>query len=208
MRIRPTSPRETTREGGDAAMWYVIQVLKGREQAMAELIGRVAPRGLIEECFSPRYATEAKIRGAWQPCERDLFPGYLIAVTDSPAEVAQVLYQLPEFARVVKQGGVYEPLSQVDVDLIAGFTERGQRVVPISRAVKDGDRVIVTEGPLVGNEALITKIDRKRSVAYVQLDLCGLKVRARLGLAVLSDPAAMPARRAALYKREALAAIK
>lgn len=188
-------------------MWYVIQVLKGREQAMAELIGQVVPADVLDECFSPRYATERKAHGRWEPCERDLFPGYIVAITDNPAKVERALLRLPEFARVLSQGNEFVPLSKEDVELIDGFTCHGKRTVPMSRAVKDGDRVIVCEGPLVGREALITKLDRKRSMAYLELDLCGIKVRTRLGLAVLSEPASMPARRAELYKRGAFAAI-
>lgn len=56
-------------------MWYVIQVLKGREDAMAALIGRVVPAGVLDECFSPKYVTEAKVRGTWVPVQKDLFPG-------------------------------------------------------------------------------------------------------------------------------------
>lgn len=153
-------------------MWYVIQVLKGREDAMAELIGRVAPADVLEECFSPKYATEMKVRGRWVPCERDLFPGYLVAITDEPRELEIVLAQVPEFCRVLAQGGEFVPLGRDEVEMIGAFTDRGNRVVPMSSAVKDGDRVVVTEGPLVGREGLIREVDRRKSVAVVELDVC------------------------------------
>lgn len=47
--------------------WYVIQVMKGREDAMAALIGRVVPKCLLQEVFSPKYETEIKVRGRWIP---------------------------------------------------------------------------------------------------------------------------------------------
>lgn len=169
-------------------MWYVIQVLKGREQAMGELISRVAADGLLDECFSPRFATERKVQGRFEPCERDLFPGYLIAITKNPAELERTLLGLPEFARVLSQGDAFVPLAREEVELIEAFTRRGERVMPMSQAVKDGDGVVVTEGPLVGLEARISRIDRKRSVAYLEFDLCGHTVGARMGLAVLTPP--------------------
>ena len=91
-------------------MWYVIQVIKGREDAMATLIGRVVPRTVLEECFSPKFATEIKLRGQWTPCAKELFPGYLIAVTDDPVELESRLAQMDEFARVLMQGETYAPL--------------------------------------------------------------------------------------------------
>lgn len=185
-------------------MWYVVQVLKGREDAMAELIGRVATASVVEECFSPKYATEMKVRGRWVPCERDLFPGYLVAITNAPRELEVVLAQVPEFCRVLAQGGKFVPLGREEVEMIGAFTERGERTVPMSHAVKEGDRVVVTEGPLVGREGLIRGVDRRKSIAMVELDVCGRKIATRMGLSVVSAPESAEAKRAALYTAEAL----
>lgn len=186
-------------------MWYVVQVIKGREEAMAALIERVVPRDILEECFAPRYATERKVRGVWEPCERDLFPGYIIAITDDPAALERALVQLPEFARVISMGETFVPLSEEEVDLIGGFTKRGSRTVPMSRAVKEGERVMVVSGPLVGHEGLIREINRRKSLAFLEIDLCGRTVGVRMGLGVVSAPDSMESRRAALYHREARA---
>ena len=185
-------------------MWYVIQVLKGREDAMADLIGRVVPAAELTECFSPKYATETKVRGRWVPVVRDLFPGYLIAVTDDPLVLEQRLLRIEEFARVLRYGDEFVPLEKAEVELIGGFTERGHRTVPMSRAVKQGERVVVTEGPLLGREAMIKSVNRHKSCAVLEVDFCGRKVTTRVGLAVFSQPDTAAAKRADLYTREAL----
>lgn len=74
-----------------------------------------------------------------------------------------------------------------EVQLIGGFTHRGDRVVPMSEALKDGDQVVVTAGPLLGHEGLIKTINRRKCTAYLELDLCGRRVTTRVGLAVLSN---------------------
>ena len=56
----------------------------------------------------------------------------------------------------------------------------------MSEALKDGDQVVVTAGPLLGHEGLIKTINRRKSTAYLELDLCGRRVTTRVGLAVLS----------------------
>lgn len=185
-------------------MWYVIQVLKGREDAMAGLIARVVPESILDECFVPKFATEIKVRGRWIPCEKELFPGYLIAVTDSPERVEECLLRIPEFARVLRMGEEYAPLAEDEIEIIGGFTKRGNRVVPMSRAVKDGDRVVVTMGPLVGREGLIREIHRRKSTAILELNLCGRLVTTRVGLSVVSVPEDPAGKRAMLYKREML----
>lgn len=185
-------------------MWYVIQVLKGREDAMVELIGRVVPDTVLEEVFSPKYETEIKVRGTWQRVERDLLPGYLVAVTDAPLELEQYLLEIEEFARVLRQGEVFVPLAGEEIEVISAFTSRGERTVPMSMGLKVGERVMVTDGPLVGREFLIADINRRKSIADLEVNICGSVKRMHVGLALLSNAEDVQAKRAALYKDEAL----
>lgn len=167
-------------------MWYVIQVINGREDVMREHIERVVPAGATQELFYPQYQTEIKVHGEWVNTTKPLFPGYLICDTADPRTVQQYLLRMDGFARVLAQDGQFVPLAKEEVQLIGGFTHRGDRVVPMSEALKDGDQVVVTAGPLLGHEGLIKTINRRKSTAYLELDLCGRRVTTRVGLAVLS----------------------
>ena len=182
--------------------WYVVQVLKDREQAMAEHIAQVVPASVVPECFYPRFATEIKVRGRWVEVEKPLFPGYLIAVTNEPQKLDRALIDMQDFARVLKQGEAYAPLAREEREIIGGFTKPGERVVPMSMAVKQGDRVVVTSGPLVGREGLIKEVNRRKSIAVLELDLCGRKVSTRVGLGIVSAPETPAGKRAELYVRE------
>ena len=166
--------------------WYVIQVMKGREDAMAALIGRVVPKCLLQEVFSPKYETEIKVRGRWIPVQKPLLPGYLIAICDDAKAVEAMLLDMDEFARLLAQGDEFVPLAPDEVEIIGGFTKPGNRVVPMSIGVKDGDRVVITGGPLVGHEAMVKEIWRRKSTAVLEIDVCGRKVSTRVGLGVLS----------------------
>lgn len=165
---------------------------------MAELLGRVVPRKILSECFYPQYETELKVRGRWVSCIKPLFPGYLIVVTGDAMALEDALVRLPEFARVLMMGDVPVPLAAEEVELIGGFTHPGQRVVPMSRAVKDGERVVIVSGPLVGHEGLIREINRRKSTAYLEIDLCGRTVSTRVGLSVVAAPEAVESRAARL----------
>lgn len=100
---------------------------------------------------------------------------------------ATVPAAMDDFARVLAQDGQFVPLAKEETQLIGSFTNRGDRVVPMSEALKDGDQVVVTAGPLLGHEGLIKTINRRKSTAYLELDLCGRRVTTRVGLAVLSN---------------------
>lgn len=132
-------------------MWYVIQVINGREDVMRERIERMVPAGAMQELFYPQFQTEIKVHGEWVKTTKPLFPGYLICDTADPRTVQQYLLRMDDFARVLSQGGQFVPLAKEEVQLIGGFTHRGDRVVPMSEALKDGDQVVVTAGPLLGH---------------------------------------------------------
>ena len=135
-------------------MWYVIQVINGREDIMRERIEHMVPAGAMQELFYPQFQTEIKVHGEWVKTTKPLFPGYLICDTADPRTVQQYLLRMDDFARVLAQDGQFVPLAKEEVQLIGGFTHRGDRVVPMSEALKDGDQVVVTAGPLLGHEAL------------------------------------------------------
>ena len=167
-------------------VWYVIQVINGREDVMRERIERMVPASSMQELFYPQYQTEIKVHGEWVSTTKPLFPGYLICDTADPRAVQQYLLRMDDFARVLSQDGQFVPLAKEETQLIGSFTNRGDRVVPMSEALKDGDQVVVTAGPLLGHEGLIKTINRRKSTAYLEIDLCGRRVTTRVGLAVLS----------------------
>ena len=167
-------------------VWYVIQVINGREDVVRERIERMVPASAMRELFYPQYQTEIKVHGEWVNTTKPLFPGYLICDTADPRTVQQYLLRMDDFARVLSQDGQFVPLAKEEVQLIGSFTHRGDRVVPMSEALKDGDQVVVTAGPLLGREGLIKDVNRRKNTAYLEVDLCGRRVTTRVGLAVLT----------------------
>ena len=121
-------------------VWYVIQVINGREDVMRERIERMVPAGAMQELFYPKFQTEIKVHGEWVNTTKPLFPGYLICDTADPRTVQQYLLRMDDFARVLSQDGQFVPLAKEETQLIGSFTHKGDRVVPMSEALKDGDR--------------------------------------------------------------------
>lgn len=168
-------------------MWYAIQVTTGQEESTAQLISGRVPDELLEEVFYPRYEVLRKVRGERVVAVKPLIPGYLIASTRQPSLLQERLRALPVFARVLCTDGVPTPLEPEEARIIGAFTQPGMRVVPMSRAVKEGERVRVLDGPLVGQEVLITNVDRHKCQASIEMDFCGRRVSTRLGLVVFNE---------------------
>ena len=175
--------------------WYVIQVMSGRERAMCALIQRTvdvhnatcAPDATLrlDEIFAPMFRTQKKIRGEFRTVERLLTPGYIVVATDSPDRLADLLRGVRELTRVLTAGGEYVPLSSAERAWAEQWTQRGERVIPMSFGYKEGDALTVTTGPLKGQEGRVDRIDRKHSLAHVEIHVGPMTIRTTIGLGVL-----------------------
>ena len=152
---------------------------------MCRLVERVAEEGTLEECFCPRYETQRKVRGEWETARPVLFPGYLIAVTNDVDALSARLREVPEFTRLLSVGETFVPLHAEDQAWIGAFTKRGDRTVPMSTGVMEGDRVVVLDGPLVGCEAMIKSVNRHKSLAILEFEICGRRVTTKVGLGIV-----------------------
>lgn len=145
-------------------MWYVIQVINGREDVMRERIERMVPASAMQELFYPQFQTEIKVHGEWVNTTKPLFPGYLICDTADPRTVQQYLLRMDDFARVLSQDGQFVPLAKEEVQLIGGFTHKGDRVVPMSEALKDGDQVVLRQVRCWATKALSNPLTDARAL--------------------------------------------
>ena len=178
--------------------WYIVQVQHGAEDRMCAAIIRACNEAsfdangepsepfTLQECFCPRFRTQKKIRGEWIDLERPLMPGYVVAVTNDLWRLQRVLNAMLHFARVVTSTGTYIPLGTENRQWIEQGTREGDRVVPMSMAYKEGDRVVVTSGPLVGKEGDIVRVNRKASLAFLEFHVGALRITATVGLGIVS----------------------
>lgn len=153
---------------------------------MCEVITRTYTNdGLLDECFSPRYRIRQKREGEWLDGERLLLPGYVVAVTQQPEALARALRSIPEFTRVLTMGETFVPLNTDEQAWIDRWTKEGDRTIPLSVAYKKGDTLVVTEGPLKGNEGMITRVNRRKCLAFLELQVGDKRVVTTVGLAIV-----------------------
>ena len=176
--------------------WYVVQVQTGREQKMCDLVLRISEEldlatdydePLLQECFSPQFKTRRKYDGQWIDKELRLLPGYVVCVTAYPDELRQRLRSVPEFTRLLTMGETFVPLRDDERAWIDEWTTKGDRTVPLSFAHKQGDKLVVTEGPLKGREGIITRVNRRKCLAFLELHVAGKKIATTVGLAIVPE---------------------
>ena len=176
--------------------WYVIQVRTTMEDSMCRRIERAcadhdaaaedeAHFVGLEECFSPRFTTQRKRQGEWHDVDLPLLPGYVIADAGNPHQLAEAIRGIRDMCRLLTDGETYVPLDEGERAWMERQTGKGDRVIPMSVAYKVGDDVEICEGPLIGFSGRISRIDRSKSVAYLEFHVGQMTVKTKVGLAIL-----------------------
>ncbi|WP_346663313.1 antiterminator LoaP [uncultured Merdimonas sp.] len=165
-------------------MWYVIQVRSGTEEEIQRQCETVIDKEILERAFVPYSEQERKYQGEWHREYKVLFPGYVFLVSKDKAELFYQLKRVIGLTKLLGTGDEIVPLSEDEIRFLTAFGREDQ-VVEMSEGFIENDRVVITSGPLQGNEGLIRKIDRHKRKAYLEIDMFGRKLKTQVGLEIV-----------------------
>ena len=196
-------------------MIYVVQTIAGREESVARRLSgkrdprkgrRAKPAADAEsapdvpdpfsevvagqqrwETLVPRRKLQFRVKGAWRVEEDVVFPGYVFVVADAAAGIEEAVRATPYAVRLLGAGqdGSLRALAPEEEALVRVLYGEDGEALDVSRGIAEGDRVVVTTGPLVGMESVIKKVDRHKRRAFIDVDLCGRTVTVKVGLEVV-----------------------
>lgn len=165
--------------------WYVIQVRTGSEEKIIQSCELLVSKTSLQECFLPKYKHVKKIRGFWEEVEENLFPGYLFMISDDVNQLFQELKQIPDLTKLLgKFGQDIFPLSEDEIAFLKSFGKE-DHIVDMSVGYIEGDKIIVTSGPMKGKEGLIKKVDRHKRLAFIDVEFLGQIRNAKVGLEII-----------------------
>lgn len=168
---------------------YVVQVVGGTEIHVRDFMNRILG-DIVDECYVPLRETPRHVDGQWVGMRELLFPGYLFVKTCDIQRVSERLASVPAFTRLLgKSDERIIPLSEDEVSWLTALMEPLSKVVGMSVGVIEGDQVMVIDGPLKGQEALIRKVDRHKRLAFLDMRMFGRVKTIKVGLEIVRKSA-------------------
>ena len=150
--------------------WYLLRMLEGREAELCEELKRLVPPNLVKDAFVLRKERWTKRGGTWLLEPVNMYRGYAFAISPDAAGLAKALMQLSLPVELVgTEVRSWAPIADEVADWYAA-AEDSQHVIRSSTAVIVDGALHVTEGPLMGQEARISKVDRHRRRCTVAVD--------------------------------------
>lgn len=172
------------RKKGTQTMWYVLQVMSGREADLQALFSFYFDRKLLQDCFSPTYEASYKRDGIRRVVQRRLFPGYLFLVTEDIQAVEWQLKGIPDMTKVLKVDREYIPLTQAEQAFLEQHLNQ-DHILPMSRGYQAGDEICITEGAFAGYRGRLKTVDRHNRYGVISLTMFGRNVDMQFGLEVV-----------------------
>jgi len=165
-------------------MWYVIWTTTGREEYMKDMVVQLIDHSLYERLEILYKVRNIKIKKKWEKKKEKLIPSYLFVETDRINDFAMALKKVPKFSLVLQMDGNFQPLEEKDLKLIDSFASHADGI-EVSKGFIVGDKINVTEGPLLGMEGFIKKIDRHKRIAIISLKLFERETDVSVGLEIV-----------------------
>lgn len=164
-------------------MWYVIQVYTGKELQIAQQCReRVVNEG--EDVFVPLAERWTKIRGERTLITSRLFPGYVFIETEKIEDFYKRLNRIYAMTKVLRTGDEMTPIQKEEEEYLRRLGG-DEHVVKYSEGYIEGDKLVVTSGPLKDFEGRIKKILRHKRLVVIEVSLLGQTAEVTLGLGVV-----------------------
>lgn len=149
--------------------WYVLRVPEGREAALCAELKRLVPAGLLRDAFPLRKERWFKRGGVWRLDTVPMYRGYAFAVSPDAAGLARALARLTLPVELVgTEERAWAPLADEAASWYAAAADENH-IIRSSTAVIEGGVLRVERGPLVGQEARVSRVDRHRRRCLVRV---------------------------------------
>jgi len=154
--------------------YYAIQVKTRSEEKFIKLFKASHPQITFPIHF-PKRLLDIRKGGKIKSSTPAVFPGYLFIEAESDEEIISHQWEFRRtegFYRFLKSNRDITPLADRDLELVLHFINNTGSVAGRSKVYfNENSRIVVVEGPLIGLEGRIIKVDRRKGRAKIMLDL-------------------------------------
>jgi transcriptional antiterminator NusG len=168
--------------------YYAVQVKTRAEEKYIKLLRALHPE-ITFPIYFPRRRIDIRRKGMVSPSTNAVFPGYIFAELDEGEDIHRYQWAFRRtdgFFRFLKSNQNITPLADRDLAVVLHFIKSVGPVAGKSRVYfNEQSRIVVVDGPLMGLEGQIIKVDKRKGRAKIKLDLYNDSFTIDLGFDVI-----------------------
>lgn len=167
--------------------WYVIFVETGYEDKFCHYIDKMKYQrymGIQYSLLVPKRKIFERKQGIRREVIKTMFPGYVLLKTESIFEFYSQAKGSPHIIRFLRDNSRFLEVRKEEIRQILMMVD-SSGLIEISKAFVENDRIRITEGPLLGMEGIIKKIDKRKGRAKVRFHLNDNSLLIDLGIEIM-----------------------
>ena len=173
-------------------MYYVVQVKTGKEQQAIEDILKNKPDDPDFDVFAPFRISIRKYKGVERQVIERCFPGYVFVETNNVQDLFIQLYWTPGFTKLLGREADtnnFAPLDKDEARMIDILYSRNNgRITQISNIeVREGEMIRILDGPLMGLETKIKKVNLHKRKVTIEYVMCGRLVTSDIAINIVTN---------------------
>ena len=154
--------------------YYALQVKSHAEKKFIESFKALHPEVALPIHF-PQRRIDIRRKGQIRQSIQAIFPGYVFVEAISNEEILAYQWDFRRtmgFYRFLRSNQEITPLANRDLELVLHFIKNIGPIAGKSRVYfNENSRIVVVDGPLMGLEGRIVKVDKRKGRAKIKLDL-------------------------------------
>ena len=170
--------------------YYAIQVKSRGECQFIKRFKSLYPEIVLPMHFLQRTLNIRK-GGNTKPLTSAIFPGYIFIEAESDDVILTCQWEFRRtdgFYRFLRSNQQITPLTDRDLEVVLHFINNAGPIAGRSKVYfNENSRIVVVEGPLLGLEGRIVKVDKRKERAKIILDLYNDSFSIDLGFEVIGS---------------------
>lgn len=153
--------------------WYVIYVETGFEDDVCHFIDKLKLHlynDIKYNLLVPKRKIYEKKQGIRKEVIKKMFPGYVLVETDKIDDFYIRARGGPHIIKFLKNNYNFLEVSIHEINQIINMVDN-RGLINISNALVVNDKIHITDGPLLGREGIIKKIDKRKGRAKVEFTI-------------------------------------
>ncbi len=165
--------------------WYILYVMGGKEKKICDFLAKEADW----EVFTPFKEVVHKVKGERVIVKKLLFPSYVfietaLMPTDFRQKILSKRLQIQGILRELKYEEDVSALTEKEQTYLSRLMNNN-KVVSLSKGEIIDGKVMIIEGPLIGYESYIKKIDRHKRRAILEVEINGNIMEVNVSLEIV-----------------------
>lgn len=154
--------------------YYALQVRTRSEEKYIKRFKALHPEIEVPLYF-PQRKIDIRRQGAVIHSNAAIFPGYIFIELEEDDDIIKYHWAFRKtegFFRFLRSNQNICPLTHRDLELVLHFIKKVGPIAGKSKVYFDeNSRIVVSEGPLMGLEGKIIKVDKRKGRAKIKLDI-------------------------------------